>query len=93
MICAHCQEACNAFSKRKDHMSKIQVVQDVDKPVAREVLAASILRMSEAVTRLYKSGLNKKAVIALIANDTGLGKGTIESVLDSAQYLHKTYCS
>jgi|SRR5271156_1864824 len=63
----------------------------VEEPVTQEVLATAIVAISEAVEKLYKTGLNRKAVVALIADDTKLGKGTIETVLSSLLDLRKTY--
>ena len=62
-----------------------------DPPVDKKVLATAIVQISQAVEKLYNSGLNRKAVIALIADDTKLGKGTIDTVLSSLLSLQKTY--
>jgi hypothetical protein len=62
-----------------------------EKPVTKEILATSIIAISDAVKKLYDSGLNRRAVVALIADDTKLGKGTIDAVLDSLLDLRKTY--
>jgi hypothetical protein len=62
-----------------------------EKPVTKEVLATSIVAISDAVKKLYDGGLNRRAVVALIADDTKLGKGTIETVLNSLLDLRKTY--
>jgi hypothetical protein len=70
---------------------KAIVVQKEDAPVEKEVLATAIVSISDAVQKLYKSGLNRRAVVALIADDTKLGKGTIETVLASLLDLRKTY--
>lgn len=60
-------------------------------PVTKEVLADAILKISDAAKQLEKSGLNKRAIIALIADDTKLGKGTINTVLNSLEDLAKNY--
>ncbi len=67
------------------------IKQDDQAPVEKEVLAAAIVSISAAVKKLYESGLNRKAVVALIADDTKLGKGTIDTVLASLLDLRKTY--
>jgi hypothetical protein len=74
-------------------MTKAKIVQDEEAPVEREVLATAIVSISDAVKRLYDGGLNRRAVVALIADDTKLGKGTISAVLDSLLELRKTYTS
>lgn len=68
-----------------------KVVQDIEAPVEKEVLATAIIQICNAVQKLYTSGLNRRAVVALIADDTKLGKGTIETVLSSLLDLRKTY--
>jgi len=60
-------------------------------PLTKEVLATAIVQISDSVKRLYDSGLNRHAVVALVADDTRLGKKTIETVLDSLLDLRKTY--
>jgi hypothetical protein len=62
-----------------------------EQPITKEILATAIVEISDAVQKLYKSGLNRRAVVALVADDTKLGKGTIETVLDSLLDLRKTY--
>jgi hypothetical protein len=59
--------------------------------VTKEVLATAIVQISGAVKSLEKSGLNRRAIIALIADDTKLGKGTINTVLNSIGDLAKNY--
>jgi len=62
-----------------------------EKAITKEVLATAITEISAAVKSLEKSGLNRKGVIALINDDTKLGKGIIETVLLSLGNLAKTY--
>jgi len=75
----------------KNAHTKVTVAQDDDEIVEKEVLATAIVSISQSVDKLYKSGLNRRAVIALIADDTKLGKGTIDTVLSSLLSLQKTY--
>jgi hypothetical protein len=63
----------------------------VERPVTKELLADAIVRISDAAKSLEKSGLNKRGIIALIADDTKLGKGTISTVLNSLEDLAKNY--
>ena len=62
-----------------------------EEPVTETILATAILKISDAAKQLEKSGLNKRAIIALIADDTKLGKGTINTVLNSLEDLAKNY--
>lgn len=70
----------------------VKVIQNDEKPIEREVLAEAIVRIGDAMKRLNASGLNRRAIIALINDDTKMGKGTIECVLDSLSTLSSTYC-
>lgn len=60
--------------------------------VPREVLAQSIVKISEAATALRKSGLNRKAVIVLVAHSSGVPQREIKAVLDSLETLKQDYC-
>ncbi len=77
--------------KKRSKIFDAKVVQDEEHPVTQEVLATAITQIAESVQKLYRSGLNRRAVIALVADDTKLGKGTIRAVLDSLLDLSKTY--
>lgn len=73
-------------------MSKRVVVkQDGEKPVEVEVLAAAIVEIGKAAKRLAQSSLNRKAVIVLLAHQTGIGQGVIKTVLDGISDLEATY--
>jgi hypothetical protein len=89
--CAACYDEFGSEACLKAAHGKLaKVVQD-EVPVEKEVLATAIVAISDAVQKLYKSGLNRRAVVALIADDTKLGKGTIDTVLSSLLDLRKTY--
>lgn len=85
--CAQCYDEEGSYSCVRHHNG----AKGTKEPVTKPVLATAILAISESVKQLYGSGLNRKAVVALIADDTKLGKGTIETVLSSLQDLAKTY--
>lgn len=70
----------------------VKVIKNQDKPETTEILAEAVIKIGESMDKLYSSGMNKKAIIVLIANDTKLGKGTIETVLDSLKTLKGYYC-
>ena len=70
---------------------QVKVVQG-EEPVPKEVLAEAIVKISAGAEALRKSGLNRRGVIALIADKTNFGKGTIAVVLDALEDLRKDYC-
>ena len=72
---------------------RVKVEQNPDKPVERPVLAEAIVKISEAVDKLFAGGLNRRAVVALIRDNTsGISKHTIGIVLDVLQDLRRDYC-
>mgnify|MGYP000019248453 CR=1 FL=1 len=54
-------------------------------------LADVIRQVSEGFKRLKASGLNRRAVVVLLADSTGLGKKAVEKVLDGLDTLAKDY--
>lgn len=71
--------------------TKVNVVQEKDKPVEVSVLAQAIVDISDAAKRLSRSGLNRKAIVILLSHQCGLGQGTVRAVLDGIADLEATY--
>lgn len=69
----------------------LKVKQDEKKPVEYEVFAHSIVKMSDAMNALLKSGLNWKAIVVLLKDRTKLSTKAIEKVLRALQELRSTY--
>ena len=68
-------------------------VKQPDPPVSKEILAEAIVRIGEAAERLQQDGgLNKRAVVTLLADYTRMGKREIETVLDALPRLRSWYC-
>ena len=57
-----------------------------------KILAVTIERVSEAMGRLIKSGLNRRAIVVLVRDTSGVGISEIERVLDALEGLAKRYC-
>lgn len=72
---------------------RIKIQQDAEKPIERAVLEAHIIEISKSMNKLLESGLNRKAVIVLIADSTKQGKREIEYVLNSLEQLSEDYCT
>lgn len=68
-----------------------KLTQDSQKPIEPPILAQAIVDISAAMNKLTRSGLNKKAIIVLLQDQTGLGKGSIECVLNGLDGLAKAY--
>lgn len=73
-------------------MTNIKIVKNVEKPEPTEILAEAVIRIGENFKKLQKSGLNRRAIVALLRDATGLGKGDIELVIDSLAKLKGWYC-
>jgi hypothetical protein len=69
----------------------VTVKQDDEKPVEVEVLAQAIVDIGNAAKRLASSRLNRRAVVVLLNDMTGIAKGTIEVVLNSLEQLEMRY--
>lgn len=61
-------------------------------PVPKEVLATTIIKASEAMVALHKSGLNREAIVVLLSDKTKISKGWIREILDGLENLKKDYC-
>ena len=74
---------------------EVQVVDDPDNQVPRQVLAQAILDISESMKELIQSGMNERAIIVLVRDSiTGrtLGKREIKAVFDALKNLRRHYC-
>lgn len=73
---------------------KVKVIQNPEDEVPKEILAQAIVRISQSVTSLKKSGMNQRAIVALVRDYTGytINKGTVETVLNALSELQRMYC-
>lgn len=82
------------MSNGKKDGRRVQVVQP-DEPIPTEILAASIVRVSEAAKKLLDGGLTKRALIVLIKDyvgqQSGIGTRDIEAILDALPRLKGYY--
>ena len=70
----------------------MKIINNEENPVEKEVLAEAIVRISEGVNALSKSGINKKGIIALVHDRTKQKKGDIGIVIDALAELKSLYC-
>lgn len=61
-------------------------------PIERVVLAAAIRDIGEAARRLKSSGLNRKAVVLLLADSSKCSRSAVNAVLDAMEQLERDYC-
>lgn len=62
-----------------------------EKEVPREVLADAIVKISEGFQRLKKSGLNRRGIVVLVKDASGVGITEILKVLDALEDLKRRY--
>ena len=72
---------------------KLTVKQNDDAPVAAEVLATAIIDISDAMRKVNASGLKRKAIVALIHDQSKISKRAIEIVLNNLESLRQDWCS
>jgi hypothetical protein len=73
-------------------MTNIKVIKNEVKPETTEILAEAVIRIGENFEKLQKSGLNKRAIVALIYDYTKVSKRDIELVLESLAKMKGWYC-
>lgn len=59
--------------------------------VVTETLSRAIIRLSDTSNAILNSGLNEKALIALLHDDTDISKKTISKILVSMRELRSNY--
>jgi len=78
---------------RKAVKPKVAIVQDPEAPIEQPVLAAAIIRLSQAAQKLAReSGLTQRAVVILLQHSTKLSQRDIRVVLDGIEQLQRDYC-
>ena len=70
---------------------KINIVQDPEKPVERNILALAIKDIATAMKRLVQTGVTREAVVVLVKDRTGLSKRDIEIVLNGIAQLERDF--
>ena len=70
----------------------IQVVKNAENPESTPVLAEAIIRIGDASAALLKSGLNQRAIVALLYDTTKIPKKDIIAILDGLRQLRHWYC-
>lgn len=73
-------------------MTNIKIIKNEDKPEPTEILAEAVIRIGENMEKLQKSGLNNRAIIALVYDYTKIPKRDIEAVIGSLAKLKGWYC-
>lgn len=70
----------------------MRVKENVDDVVQPEVLASAIRDIGAAAKKLAASGLNRKAIVLLVADSSKCSRGAVNAVLDALASLERDYC-
>lgn len=71
---------------------KTSVVQKENEPeVPAEIIAQSIKKVADGYSRMKKSGLTERAIVALLKDATQMGTGDIKKVLAGLDDLARLY--
>jgi hypothetical protein len=71
-------------------VTKVTVEQS-DPPIDKKVLAQAVVDISKAFKDLQKSGLNRKAIIVLVAHKASVYMSQVEIVLNALDRLADDY--
>ena len=74
-----------------DQPKKPLTVLDPEAKVGPTVLAEEIVKVSKAASELLATRLNRRALLVLLHDSTGVPMRTIEKVLEGASELESTY--
>ncbi len=75
---------------RREKDAQIKITQGEEK-VPKEILVDAIVKISEGFQRLKRSGLNRRAIVVLVKDASGVGMGDVNSVLDAMEKLKDWY--
>ena len=71
---------------------QIKIIKNMEKPEPVEILAEAVIRIGENMEKLQKSGLNQRAIVALLYDYTKVPKRDIELILSSLAKMKSWYC-
>lgn len=83
------------MSRKPERTNNIRVIKDEENPETPEVLAASLIKIGDAMERLQqKGGLDDDAIAALVVNMkgmSGVSKSTVRLVMNGLARLKSYY--
>lgn len=75
----------------KKKQIKANVIQDEEDQIPVDILAKSIVAISDGFKRVTRSGLNERALVCLIHEASGVGKPAIRDVLACIDQLKEKF--
>lgn len=70
----------------------IKVIQDPEAEIPTEIIAQAIVDISKSMKKISSGKLNRRAIVALVKDHTGISMAITCKVLDCLESLEKTYC-
>jgi AAA+ superfamily predicted ATPase len=74
-------------------MKTIVKQQDGSTPIPAEVIAQALIDISEGMKKLSNGGLKRKAIVALVHDQSKISKRDIEIVLNNLESLRADWCT
>jgi hypothetical protein len=71
----------------------VVVKQTQEEPIAPEVIAQAIIRISDNMQKTLQAGLSRAAIVTLIRARGGVGKREVETVLSNLANLRRDWCT
>lgn len=78
--------------------TQLNITQDPDKIVSKDLLATAIVKISDSMRQLLASGLNRKAIVVLVHDSIpksgygpSIGKRDVEAVFGALEQLKERY--
>ena len=78
---------------KRTEKHKLDVKLNDEQPESTEIIAASIVKISDGFAKLLRGGLNERALIVLIKDNTSVAQYEIKKILDCLPRLKEIYCS
>lgn len=69
----------------------VEVLQDEKNPIPAKIMAESIRQISEGTREILSKGINRRGLLVLLKDASGVSFGDINSVLESLSTLDKLY--
>ena len=72
-------------------MKKAKIVQEEGQEIPAEIIAQSIVKIAKSMEAIGKTRLTRKALVALIYDQSKISKRTIELVLNNLEAMEQVW--
>ena len=77
--------------KTTETKKQITVKKDIENPEPTELIAKSIIQLSDAIEKFQKGPLKERTILVLLNDMTNVPMGTIQKILKAIPSLKKDY--